>query len=256
MYGAASGILLVTRGFPALHRFPKPYLIGGTTLFVCYELCLTLSIGLARSPEQAIEVGMVNYLWPTFTIVAAVIVTKVRANLWLIPGTILSMCGIVLVMQDGASLGFDAIATRMSTDPLSYGLALAGALLWAAYSTWTAVQQEAIDGITFFFMMVAATLWTFHAFGGDTIVVSSPGAWFQLGLAATAMGLGYAAWNIGMLGGNVVVLAGASYFTPVLSAVFASLWLRAALPPVFWFGAALVTLGSVLCWWASRSPKT
>ncbi len=34
------------------------------------------------------------------------------------------------------------------------------------------------------------------------------------------MGFGYAAWNVGILHGNVTLLAGASYFIPVLSAFF------------------------------------
>jgi drug/metabolite transporter (DMT)-like permease len=41
---------------------------------------------------------------------------------------------------------------------------------------------------------------------------------YFLGFAAAAMGFGYAAWNVGILHGNVTLLAGASYFIPVLSA--------------------------------------
>ena len=34
---------------------------------------------------------------------------------------------------------------------------------------------------------------------------------------SVALGLAYAAWNVGILHGNVSLLAAASYFTPVLS---------------------------------------
>ena len=58
-----SGILLIlTVGFPDIRRFPRCYLLVGSVLFVSYELCLALSLGFAATRQQAIEVGMVNYL--------------------------------------------------------------------------------------------------------------------------------------------------------------------------------------------------
>ncbi|MEG0003260.1 MAG: EamA family transporter, partial [Comamonas sp.] len=72
IYTAASLLLLVTVGFTPLRAMPRKYLYWGSALFVSYELCLALSIGHAHSGQQAIEVGMVNYLWPTFTMLAAI----------------------------------------------------------------------------------------------------------------------------------------------------------------------------------------
>lgn len=74
-------------------------------------------------------------------------------------------------------------------------------------------------------------------------------------LAASAMGFGYAAWNVGILRGNVTILAGASYFIPVLSAATAAAVLRTPLAPAFWQGACMVTGGSLLCWWATRARR-
>lgn len=48
-------------------------------------------------------------------------------------------------------------------------------------------------------------------------------------MAAGALGLGYGAWNIGIISGNMTLMAGASYFTPVLSALFAALLLSTSL---------------------------
>lgn len=74
------GVSAVLRRFPQLKTFPKRYLYMGSLLFVAYELCLSLSIGYANSARQAIEVGMVNYLWPTFTLISAIVFNKQRAN--------------------------------------------------------------------------------------------------------------------------------------------------------------------------------
>jgi drug/metabolite transporter (DMT)-like permease len=66
---------------------------------------------------------------------------------------------------------------------------------------------------------------------------------------------GYALWNIGILRGNLTLLATASYSAPVLSSAFAALWLGVSLQMQFWQGAVLVTVGSLLCWQATRQHK-
>ncbi|MGN6833630.1 aromatic amino acid DMT transporter YddG, partial [Neisseria sp. P0017.S007] len=58
--------------------------------------------------------------------------------------------------------------------------------------------------------------------------------------AATCMVLGYAVWNIGNSRGNLNVLAGASYFIPVLSEVVSSFLISSPLYMTFWQGAGMV----------------
>lgn len=74
----------------------------------------------------------------------------------------------------------------------------------------------------------------------------------KLVMCAVALGFGYAAWNVGILNGNVSLLAAASYFTPVLSSALAAVLLSAALSWSFWQGAGMVCAGSLLCWSATR----
>ncbi|KCX53547.1 eamA-like transporter family protein, partial [Acinetobacter pittii] len=68
IYSFASMILVFMVGMPKFSTIPKSYLWWGSLLFVAYELCFALSIGYAQNSRQAIEVGMINYLWPTFTL--------------------------------------------------------------------------------------------------------------------------------------------------------------------------------------------
>ena len=142
MYTVASVFLLFSVGFPQLKTFPKRYLYVGSLLFVAYELCLSLSIGYANSAQQAIEVGMVNYLWPTFTLISAIVFNKQRANFWVIPGFFLSMLGICWVLGGDRGLDFAEMAANVLANPLSYGLAFAGAVIWAAYCTVTTRYAE------------------------------------------------------------------------------------------------------------------
>lgn len=256
MYSLAAVLLWLSVGVTRLADFPPRYLAWGSLLFVAYELCLALSIGLANSNRQAIEVGMVNYLWPSLTMVAAILFNGQRASLLIVPGFLLALLGICWVLGGDQGLDLAGMLANIRDNPLSYGLALAGALIWAAYCTVTSRIAKGHNGITLFFSLTALALWGLYLGG---IIGADEGpmrfsvpALVYLALAAVAMGFGYAAWNVGILHGNVTVLAGASYFIPVLSAALAALLLRTPLPWSFWQGAVLVCAGSILCWLATR----
>ncbi|MDO5639979.1 MAG: aromatic amino acid DMT transporter YddG [Neisseria sp.] len=252
IYSVASVFLLLSLGRTRLHTFPRRYLFWGSLLFVAYELCLSLSIGYADNPRQAIEVGMVNYLWPSFTLVAAILFNKQRANMLILPGFALAMLGICWILGGNQGLDFAGMWRNIRINPLSYGLAFAGALIWAAYCVVTARMAQGRNGVTFFFMLVAAVLWLKYLLGGGGEMNWGMTAVIYLLLAAAAMGFGYAAWNVGILHGNVTLLAGASYFIPVISAALAAILLRTPLPLSFWQGAGMVCGGSILCWLAIR----
>lgn len=252
IYTVASVLLLLTIGFPKVREFPRRYLLWGSLLFVAYELCLALSIGYANTSRQAIEVGMVNYLWPTFTMLAAIAFNKQKANLLIVPGSLISLLGICWVLGGDQGLDIAGMAANMKDNPLSYGLAFAGAVIWAAYCTVTARTAGGRNGITLFFMLVSAVLWAKYLGAGGGEMALSLRALVTLAMAACAMGFGYAAWNVGILHGNVAILAGASYFIPVFSAALAAMLLRAPLSIAFWQGAFMVCGGSILCWLATR----
>jgi drug/metabolite transporter (DMT)-like permease len=252
-YSVASVFLLLSVGHA---RLPRRYLVWGSLLFVAYELCLSLSIGYADTARQAIEVGMVNYLWPTFTIVAAILFNRQKTNVLIVPGFVLSIVGICWVLGGAQGIDPDGMLRNVRANPLSYGLAFAGAMIWAAYCTVTARIAEGRNGVTLFFILVSITLWIKYLLEGGGRMDFSPDAIVYLLLAAGAMGFGYGAWNVGILHGNVTILAGASYFIPVLSAALSTLLLRAPLSLAFWQGAAMVCGGAILCWLATPASAT
>lgn len=255
IYTCSAVLLLFTVGFPKLRAFPRSYLIMGSVLFVCYELCLSLSLGFTHSGRQAIEVGMVNYLWPSMTILLAVIVNRQKTSLFIIPGVILAIVGIARVLGGDQGFSLSEIINNVMDNPLSYGLAFSGAIIWAIYCVVTKIIAGGNNGITLFFILTALTLWVKFLISPQPPFVLSVQAWISLGLAAIAMGFGYAAWNTGILHGNVTVLAAASYFIPVLSAVMAAFMLDSHLTLAFWQGTAMVSLGSLLCWWSTRTVE-
>ena len=252
IYTLASIFLFFSVGWSNLKSFPKAYFIWGSILFVSYELCLSLSIGYSRNNREAIEVGMVNYLWPTFTMVAAILFNQQKANFLIIPGFMISLLGICWVL--GGEQGFDLVGMwgNIQYNPLSYALAFIGTLLWAAYCTLTAKMAKGSNGITLFFMLVSMVLWIKYALMGGGTFDFDWSSSTSLLFAAAAMGFGYAAWNVGILHGNVTLLAGASYFIPVFSAFFSAILLSTPLTISFWYGAFMVCIGSILCWFSTR----
>lgn len=255
IYTLASALLLLTIGPSNVGRFPRRYLFWGSVLFVSYELCLALSIGYANTSRQAIEVGMVNYLWPALTMVFAILFNKQKSSLLIVPGFVISIAGICWVLGGDEGLDVSGMLANVEDNPLSYGLAFAGSLIWATYCTVTARIADGRNGVTLFFMLTAAALWIKYLVIGGEAMSFGIEAFVYLALASAAMGFGYAAWNVGILRGNVTILAGASYFIPVLSAALAALVLRTPLPLPFWQGAAMVCAGSLLCWIATRNRQ-
>lgn len=248
-----SGILLIfTVGFPDLRRFPGKYLLVGSLLFVSYEPCLALSLGFAATRQQAIEVGMVNYLWPSLTILCAILFNGQKSTFWVIPGLLLALLGVSWVLGGENGLNIADIRENIISSPLSYAVAFAGAFIWAIYCTVTAKYAQGANGITLFVLLTEATLWVKYAFSPQPEMVFSLSVTVKLVMTAVALGFGYASWNIGILHGNVTVLAAASYFTPVLSSALAAMMLNAPLSFSFWQGAVMVCGGSLLCWWSTR----
>ena len=248
-----SGILLIfTVGFPELRRIPRRYLLAGSALFVSYEICLALALGYAASRQQAIEVGMVNYLWPSLTILFAICFNGQKCRWPVVPGVLLALTGIVWVLGGERGLNIDEIISNVRSGPLSYALAFAGAFIWAAYCTVTAKYAGGQNSITLFVLLTAAALWLKFLMTEQPTMHFTLPVTLKLLALAFAVGLAYAAWNIGILHGSVTMLATASYFTPVLSSALAALLLSTPLSWAFWQGAAMVCLGSLICGMATR----
>lgn len=252
IYSVSALFLLLVLRLPNLRHFPRPYLILGSLLFVSYEICLSLSLGYANTRLQAIEVGMINYLWPCFTVLMALVCNGQKAKWWLLPGLLLSLFGIGWIMSGEGGWAPVQMLENVRSNPLSYLLAFSGAVIWALYCNLTKKIAQGSNGVVLFITLTAVALWLKYAFSVESSMQFTLPVTLTLLCAGMAMGAGYAAWNVGILHGNMTLLATVSYFTPVLSAVFAALVLDTSLTVSFWQGVVMVTLGSLICWWATR----
>ncbi|WP_432413211.1 aromatic amino acid DMT transporter YddG [Pantoea allii] len=253
IYSTTAVLLCLTRGVPNPRNMPGRYLLTGGVLFVGYEICLALAVGLARDRHQSLEMGMINYLWPCLTIVLAIPFNQQRFRLWLWPGLLLSLSGIIWVMKGANGNVTGQMAQNIASNPTAYLLAFIAAIAWALYNNITRRYARGSNGVTLFFMVTALALWLkFALFTQHETLQFSVTAAAEVLFMGASTAVAYSAWNYGIQHGNLTLLATASYFTPVLSALLASLWLGLTPPISFWQGVAMITAGSLICWLATR----
>lgn len=252
IYTLTAAILAVAVGRPRLADYPPKYLFGAGGCYILNQVCFVLALGFAHSGRQAIEAAMLNYLWPSLTVLFAVLFLKRRANWLIVPGLILAFAGVCWILSDGQGLLLYELLGNVGDNPLCYGLAFVGSFFWAGYSTLAVKTSGGRTGIALFPLLSAAVLWGLFLLAGGPPVRPSLKSVAFLCLAAAATGFGGTAWSVGIVRGNVMLLAVASYFTPVLAAAFAAALLGAPLSAPFWHGALTVCCGSLLCWASTR----
>ncbi|MEQ9873129.1 aromatic amino acid DMT transporter YddG [Pectobacterium brasiliense] len=256
IYSTSTLCLLAFYGFPRIKTLPRVYLFSGGSMFVCYEIFLSLSIGLADSRMQAIEIGMINYLWPSLTVFFSLFINQQKSRFLLWPGLALSLGGIVWIMKGESDWTPELLWNNILANPLAYSLAFSAALTWALYCNITRRYGQGKSGVLLFFFVASLLLWVQYAFSTEGAISLTLPSSLQLLFMGTSTALAYSVWNIGIQHGNLTLLATASYFTPVLSTLLAALWLNITPAISFWQGVVMVTAGSLLCWYATRSPTS
>lgn len=254
IYTVGGILLLVVRKPTPIRRAPRKYLIICGIMFVAYEASISLSIGLASTSAQSVEVSLVNYLWPTLLVLMTAAVSHKRGAVWkALPGAIVATIGVAMAVG-GESLNVHEALRNISSNPLPYALAFAGAFIWAIYATVTPKMSDGYDGTTIFFCCVAVVLWLIHFTSGEGLPATAPGIGGYVALAACAASIagGYACWGYGMLHGSMETLAIGSYATPLFSTASSTVLLGVALGASFWIGVALVVGGTLVNVWLGK----
>ncbi len=248
-----SGILgALFFGLPNFRNLKSPGIWYSGILFVAYEISLALAIGLAHNRVQALELGMINYLWPSVTILFAVLAGQQRGSWLLAVALVFCLIGIGWVMNGENELSLNFILHNIQDNPIAYMYAFAAALFWGLYSVVTRHFDNGKSVVPLYFLATAAVLWMKYTISdGPTLVLHWAGLG-QIVVFSAMSAAAYACWNRGICHGNISLLATASYFTPVLAAILTCLWLEIRPGKEFFFGVLMITVGSLLCWWVTR----
>ena len=239
-----------------LRRLPRAYLVVCSGLFLGYMLLLLFAVGLAANRQQVREGGLLNYLWPPLTLLLAVVLLGKTARLTLAPATLLALAGLFLVLIPNGRVSWASLVTNLARNPVAYTLGFAAAVAWALYSVltrkWAGGQRT---GAVKVFLPATAVAFLFIG-----CFVDEPRAWsmrtgVEVVVFGTATFLAYGLWDIAMREGNMVVVASASYLTPLLSTVVSCLYLAVTPQPRFWVGCGLLIVGSVASGYSISETK-
>lgn len=255
IYTVASLFLIMVMGVPNIRQYSLRYVLIGGGLFVAYEICLALALAMANSRQQAIEMLVINYMWPALTVLLAVLTSGKKTSVLVYPSILLAFFGVAWCISGEQGLSVAQIAANFATNPATYTMALVGAFLWAIYCNLTKRISNGQNAITLFFVLTAISLWIKYALSSETGMTINLESGGLLLISGIAMGSGYALWNFAIIGGNMVLLATLSYFTPVLSTVISSFILGLTITHSFLQGVIMVTLGSLMCWWVTREKS-
>lgn len=228
---------------------PKRYLLWCGGLFVAYTACLFLALGLSASRQQAIEAGVINYLWPGLTLFLSVpMLGKKSRPVLLVAGSMAGFTGVLLLgMGNLHAIGQDVGHLRPNLLP--YGLALGAAVIWALYSNLCSKWASgAAAGAVPLFLLATGVVLSPCAF-----LLRESSHWTPASLAEIAFVavfptlLGYVCWEAAMRNGRTTLVVAVSYLIPVLSTLFSSLYLAVLPSWNVWLTCGLVVIGGVTC---------
>ncbi len=250
-----SGVLcagyLLWRGHPVrrARELPRRYLLCCGLLFTFYAFAVFLAIGLAAGRRQVMELGLLNYLWPTLTILFSLLLLKTKANWWLAPATLLALAGVVLVLTSSGTISWATISNGVCGNPAAYALALLAAVSWALYSTLTRrwAGPDSGGAATFFIVATGLVLLVLRLIFPENGSWTGPAVAEAVGLGA-ATAVAYVWWDAAMRKGDVMLVASCAYLTPLLSTLICWAYLGTQPGTVLWLGCGLLVAGSYLSW--------
>ena len=250
MLGGALGLIArLPRGNPVSQflALPRRYIIGCGALFIIYTVCLYAAIGLAADRSQVLAVGLLNYLWPTLTILFSLPLLRRRARVGLLPGTLLALFGIFLVRMHGADVSIRSLVSSLSSSPLVFALGLGAAISWALYSNLARLWGgKNSDGAVPAFILATGIVLLCIRMLRPEVSIFSVRAAAEVVFLSTATALAYVFWDVAMRKGNAVFVVACSYLLPLLSTAISCAYLAVMPGASLWLGCLLIIGGSVL----------
>ncbi len=209
--GGAS-MLLVARGSlcDRLVSLRQPWPAFVLAVFALFGYHALYFIAFRHAP--AIEVNLINYLWPLLIVVFSAWLPNVRLRPAQLAGSALGLLGVAVMLVKGH--GFSLTPEYL----LGYLAALAAALTWSGYSVLNrrheGVPSSAIAGACLLVAVFAALL---HR-GFETSVAPTRMQWMILILMGRGpVGVAFRLWDRGTKQGDLALLGTLSYAAPVLS---------------------------------------
>jgi drug/metabolite transporter (DMT)-like permease len=167
---------------------------------------------LAFALAPAVEVNLINYLWPLLIVLLAAPIRGLRLGPARLAGVGLGFAGCALLVGPGAAFPPEAMA--------GFAAALGCAVVWAVYSVTSGTRRLAgvpTEAVAGFCLATAALAGLLHLVFEATVLPDA-----RQWLAVAALGLGpvgaaFFLWDVGMKRGDPRLLGTLAYAVPVAS---------------------------------------
>lgn len=188
----------------------------------------------------AIPVSLINYLWPACLIIIGNLFFALDSGWRGYLGAFIGFLGVVVLSGGGFSVA--------RGDAFGFGLALAGAILWATYSNLRRrARFSGVGAMVSICILAAAFCFAIALLSGEYAFTPSPmNLAVILLLGVGPAGGAFFLWDYGMRHGNATLLGVMGYAAPVLSTLL--MVLLGMGEPSWRLGLAvvLITLGGVV----------
>lgn len=121
-------------------------------------VAFNVAVGMAVNRQQTLEIGLINYLWPSLTLLFAIPLFKLKPRWWLWPGVILAFFGVIWVVSSGDKISPALLMHNIRSNPIAYLLSLTAALSWAGYSNLVRYLKPLPGTLPLFFGISATFL--------------------------------------------------------------------------------------------------
>lgn len=260
LWSMLAPLTLTTRALPTFEVFAITFAIGGLTnvlwpsresrwrqslpsfLFVVIALFGYHALYfLAFRMAPAVEVNLINYLWPLLIVVFAAMLPGARINRWQILGAMMGLAGAILMITRGGTSG---AATYLA----GYATAFAAALVWAGYSVLNRRFHSVPSSTIGVSCLVVAVLAGIAHFAFESSTVPNSSQWLLLLLMGMGpAGMAFRLWDHGTKHGDLGILGTLAYASPVLSTL---LLLASGQAETHWSQAAAVVLLLIGAWFS------
>lgn len=211
--GGAAGLAISFirgRGKILEGRLPLSLLLVGVGGIFGYHFFYFRAFALA----PAVEVNLINYLWPLLIVVLAPLI---------LPGYRLSPQHCLGALFGLAGAGLIATGGTFQVDLRylpGYLLAGAAALTWAIYSLMTKRLPPFPTVVVGIFCLISGALSLFVHFLSSGVPELAPGQWLGLGLAGLGpLGAAFYFWDAALKQGDPRVIGALAYLTPLFSSL-------------------------------------
>lgn len=245
-------ILLMTSSYKNLTIDTIKYLLICGFLFALYMILLFFALEKANSEQQAMELGLINYLWPTLTIIGAVILINTTVKFLIIPGVILSFFGVYIASTQKDKFKFSQFINNYKSNWSAYTFAFIAAIIWATYTNLTNILSNDNSMISvFYYIPITGLIFTILYLFNRTKEIEKI-RWDKklkfelLGFIIITIAA-YTCWDISVRTFDVTTLGIMANSIPLFSAIIFYLYRKESLNKRIYWGALILGIGSTIC---------